>query len=93
MCLAVPGKIISIDDTAALRMAKVNFGGVGKEVCLEWLPEAKIGDYVLVHVGFALSKIDEKEAEETLRMLTEMGELIEEEERLKEFNASSNIKS
>lgn len=89
MCLAVPGKIVSIDTSAALRMAKVNFGGVGKEVCLEWLPEAQIGDYVLVHVGFALSKIDEKEAEETLRMLTEMGELIEEEERLKEFNGST----
>lgn len=93
MCLAVPGKIVSIDDSAALRMAKVNFGGVGKDICLEWLPDAKIGDYVLVHVGFALSKIDEKEAEETLHMLTEMGELIEEEERLKEFNASTNIKS
>ena len=89
MCLAVPGKIVSIDTSAALRMAKVNFGGVGKEVCLEWLPEAQIGDYVLVHVGFALSKIDEKEAVETLRMLTEMGELIEEEERLKEFNGST----
>lgn len=93
MCLAVPGKIVSIDDSAALRMAKVNFGGVGKDVCLEWLPEAKIGDYVLVHVGFALSKIDEKEAEETLRMLTEMGELIEEEEELKKFNSDNAIKT
>jgi hydrogenase expression/formation protein HypC len=90
MCLAVPGKIVSIDDSAALRMAKVNFGGIGKDICLEWLPEAKIGDYVLVHVGFALSKIDEKEAEETIRMLNEMGELIEEEEQLKAFNASGN---
>jgi hydrogenase expression/formation protein HypC len=93
MCLAVPGKIISIDESAALRMAKVNFGGVGKDVCLEWLPEAKIGDYVLVHVGFALSKVDEKEAEETIRMLQEMGELIEEEEQLKAFNASENTKT
>ncbi|MBL7995159.1 HypC/HybG/HupF family hydrogenase formation chaperone [bacterium] len=93
MCLAVPGKIISIDDSAALRMAKVNFGGVGKDVCLEWLPEAKIGDYVLVHVGFALSKIDEIEAKETLRMLTEMGELIEEEEERKKFNADNAIKT
>lgn len=93
MCLAVPGKIVSIDESAALRMAKVNFGGVGKDVCLEWLPDAKIGDYVLVHVGFALSKIDEKEAEETLRMLTEMGELIEEEERLKQFNAENPIQT
>lgn len=93
MCLAVPGKIVSIDTSAALRMAKVNFGGVGKDVCLEWLPEAQIGDYVLVHVGFALSKIDEKEAEETLRMLTEMGELIEEEEELKKFNAANTTKT
>lgn len=93
MCLAVPGKIVSIDTSAALRMAKVNFGGVGKDVCLEWLPEAKIGDYVLVHVGFALSKIDEKEAEETLRMLTEMGELIEEEEERKKFNSNESIKT
>lgn len=93
MCLAVPGKIVSIDTSAALRMAKVNFGGVRKDVCLEWLPEAQIGDYVLVHVGFALSKIDEKEAEETLRMLTEMGELIEEEEELKKFNAENVSKT
>lgn len=93
MCLAVPGKIVSIDESAALRMAKVNFGGVGKDVCLEWLPDAKIGDYVLVHVGFALSKIDEKEAEETLRMLTEMGELIEEDEERKKFNADNQIKT
>ena len=93
MCLAVPGKIVSIDTSAALRMAKVNFCGVGKDVCLEWLPEAQIGDYVLVHVGFALSKIDEKEAEETLRMLTEMGELIEEEEELKKFNAANTTKT
>lgn len=93
MCLAVPGKIVSIDESASLRMAKVNFGGVGKDVCLEWLPEAKIGDYVLVHVGFALSKVDEKEAEETIRMLHEMGELIEEEEQMKAFNESGNTKT
>ncbi len=93
MCLAVPGKIVSIDESAALKMAKVNFGGVGKDVCLEWLPDAQIGDYVLVHVGFALSKVDEKEAEETIRMLHEMGELIEEDEALRKFNADHPAKS
>lgn len=76
MCLAVPGKIKSIDDTNPdLKMAKVSFGGVNKEVCLQWLPEAKIGDYVLVHVGFALSKIDEKDALETINILKEMGDI------------------
>ncbi len=70
MCLAVPGKIISIDESNPdLKMAKVDFGGITKDVCIQWLDEIKIGDYVLVHVGFALNKIDEKEAENTLRIL------------------------
>ena len=73
MCLAVPGKVVSIDErNPELKMAKVNFSGVTKEVCVQWLPEVKIGDYVLVHVGFALNKIDEKDAEETLRILGEI---------------------
>lgn len=76
MCLAVPGKIVSIDvSNPELKMAKVNFSGVSKEVCIQWLPDVKIGDYVLVHVGFALNKIDEKDAEETLRILREMVDL------------------
>ena len=79
MCLAVPGKVVSIDDSnPELKMAKVNFGGVSKEVCVQWLPNVDVGDYVLVHVGFALNKIDEKDAEETLRILREMGDLEEE---------------
>lgn len=79
MCLAVPGKILSIQSgDSGLRMAQVSFGGIGKSVCLEWLPDAKVGDYVMVHVGFALSKIDEKDAEETLRLLHEMGDLDQE---------------
>jgi len=70
MCLAVPGKIIFIDESNPdLKMAKVDFGGITKDVCIQWLDEIKIGDYVLVHVGFALNKIDEKEAEKTLRIL------------------------
>ncbi len=76
MCLAVPGKIKSIDESNPdLKMAKVSFGGVTKEVCLQWLPNAGIGDYVLVHVGFALSKIDEKDALETINILKEMGDI------------------
>jgi len=79
MCLAVPGKIVSIDKSnPELKMAKVTFSGVAKEICIEWLPDVKVGDYVLVHVGFALNKIDEKDAEETLRILREMGDIEEE---------------
>jgi hydrogenase expression/formation protein HypC len=79
MCLAVPGKIISIDESnPEMKMAKVSFSGVTRVVCIQWLPDAAVGDYVLVHVGFALSKVDEKEAEETLRILREMGDIEEE---------------
>ena len=79
MCLAVPGKVVSIDErNPELKMAKVNFSGVSKEVCVQWLPDVQVGDYVLVHVGFALNKIDEKDAEETLRILKEMGDIEEE---------------
>lgn len=70
MCLAVPGKIISIEgEKDGLRMAKVSFGGIIKEVCLAWIENPQVGEYVLVHVGFALNKINEKEAEETLHIL------------------------
>ena len=76
MCLAVPGKIVSIDDsTPELRMAKVSFGGIIKDVCVQWLPEADIGDYIIAHVGMALNILDEKDALETLDLLREMGEL------------------
>jgi len=76
MCLAVPGKIVSIDESnPELRMAKVNFGGVNKEICIQWLPDVKVGEYILAHVGFALNKVDEKDAEETIRILREMGDI------------------
>jgi hydrogenase expression/formation protein HypC len=76
MCLAVPGKITSFDESNPdLKMAKVNFNGVTKDVCVQWLPDVKIGDYVLVHVGFALNKIDEQDALETLQMLKDMGDI------------------
>lgn len=77
MCLAIPGKIISIDEKIdAPKMADVSFGGIIKSICLDWLPDSKVGDYVMVHVGFALSKVDEKEAEESLRLIIEMEEHI-----------------
>ena len=76
MCLAVPGKVLSIDRSdAELKMAKVDFAGIIKDVSVQWLPEVKEGDYVLTHVGMALNIIDEKEAEETLQLLKELGEL------------------
>jgi hydrogenase expression/formation protein HypC len=76
MCLAVPGKILSIlNPSEEFKMAKVSFGGINKEVCLQFTPEAKIGDYVLVHVGFALNVIDEEEANKTLDILREMGDI------------------
>ncbi len=72
MCLAIPGKIISIEENSNPKMAKVSFGGAIKNICVDWVPEAKVGDYVLVHVGFALNIIDEKEAEETLKLIRDI---------------------
>ena len=78
MCLAVPGKIISIEgDDPILRDGKVNFGGVVKRVNLSLVPEAKIGDYVVVHVGLALSIVDEEEAKQVFEFLKTIGELSE----------------
>lgn len=79
MCLAIPGKIKSIELQygGAVRMAKVSFGGITKEASLEMLPDADIDDYVLVHVGVAISKVDEEEAKKTFKYLEELGELGE----------------
>jgi hydrogenase expression/formation protein HypC len=78
MCLAIPGKIIGIDeDPHGVKMAKANFGGIVKQVCLEYTPEVRLGDYVLVHVGFALGKINEAEAVRTYKALEEMQQLGE----------------
>jgi hydrogenase expression/formation protein HypC len=78
MCLAVPGKVLEIErDPQGVRMAKANFGGIVKTVCLEYTPEIVPGDYVLVHVGFALSKVDEEEAARTYAILKEMNQLSE----------------
>lgn len=76
MCLAVPGKIISIDNAdSVFRSGKVNFGGIVKQINLACVPEAGIGDYVLVHVGFAISTIDEAEAQQVFEYLREIGDL------------------
>ncbi len=78
MCLAVPGKIISIEEAdAVFRSGRVNFGGIVKNVSLSYVPEAKIGDYVVVHVGFALSIVDEAEAMQVFEYLRQMDELRE----------------
>ena len=84
MCLAVPGRIESLFRNGEARMAKVNFGGVTKNVCVEYLPDIAVGDYTIVHVGFAISKIDEASAKETLRTFAELGLLEEELEELRE---------
>ena len=76
MCLAIPGKIEKIiHDDPLMRAGKVNFGGIRKDVCLAYVPEAEVGDYVLVHVGFAISKVDEREADKALEYLKGMDEL------------------
>jgi hydrogenase expression/formation protein HypC len=78
MCLAVPGKITSMQgDDPLSRMGKVDFGGILKEVSLAYVPEANVGDYVIVHVGFALSKVDEEEAAKVFEYLKQMEELAE----------------
>lgn len=77
MCLAIPGKVMSIQDNSNIRIAKVSFGGILKEVSLVYVPEANVGDYVVVHVGFAISKLNEEEAHRTLEYLSEIGELEE----------------
>ena len=75
MCLGIPGKVIEIRDEAGLAMGRVDFGGVRKDACLAYLPELQIGDYVIVHVGFAISRVDEVEALRTLEILATMGVL------------------
>lgn len=78
MCLGIPGKIVELYQQAGLRMAKIDFGGVLREACVETLPEAKVGDYAIIHAGFALNLLDEQEALETLELLRQAGVLDEE---------------
>jgi len=77
MCLGIPGQVVSLEDAGGLRMGKVQFGGVVREVCLEYVPEVALGDYVIVHAGFAISPVDEDEAARTYQLLEEMGQLTE----------------
>ncbi len=77
MCLAIPGKVVEFHDTDGVRMSKVDFGGVTRDACLEYLPEAALGDYVLVHAGFAISRVDPDEAARTLQLLADMRQLDE----------------
>ena len=78
MCLAVPGKLIEAEEINGIRLGRVQFGGITRQACLDFVPEAEVGDYVLVHVGFAISRVDAEEAARTFRLLEEMG-VVEEE--------------
>lgn len=78
MCLAVPGKVLEVEQRDLTTMAKVDFGGVVKDVCLAYLPDIKVGDYTIVHVGFAIQKLDEASALETLELFRSLGVLDEE---------------
>lgn len=78
MCLAVPGKVVAIEERDGTRMASVDFGGVLKDVCLEYLPDLQVGEYTIVHVGFALQRLDEESARQTLELFGSLG-LLEEE--------------
>lgn len=78
MCLAVPGKILSVEDRDGTLMSLVDFGGIQKEVCLQYIPDAEVGQYVVVHVGFALQRLDEDSAKRTLAEFEHLGVLKEE---------------
>lgn len=78
MCLGVPGKIVEIYETEGLRMGKIDFGGITREACLAYVPETEIGDYTIIHVGFAISRLSEEEAQATLEILNEIADIDEE---------------
>ncbi|MEV7993565.1 HypC/HybG/HupF family hydrogenase formation chaperone [Streptomyces sp. NPDC086077] len=78
MCLAVPGRVLGVEERDGTRMATVDFGGVVKEVCLEYLPDLQVGEYAIVHVGFALQRLDEESARRTLGLFENLGMLQEE---------------
>lgn len=78
MCLGIPGKIIEIDQSIGVRMAKIDFGGVIREACIEAIPDAKIGDYTIIHAGFALNILSEEEALDSLSILQEIADLNQE---------------
>jgi hydrogenase expression/formation protein HypC len=78
VCLAIPGKVLDIQESGGLRAARVQFGGIVRQISLDFVPEAEVGDYVMVHVGFAISRVDAEEAERTYALLEEMGALQDE---------------
>jgi len=78
MCLGVPGKIVEIEEKNGLKMAKVDFGGIFREACLDYVPEATVGEYCVIHVGFAISLLSEAEAMETLDLLKQISNIEEE---------------
>lgn len=78
MCLGIPGRIVEIDEVDGARMARMDFDGIVKDVCLEYLPELSVGDYAIVHVGFAITKLDEESAQESLELMRRQGVLEEE---------------
>jgi hydrogenase expression/formation protein HypC len=78
MCLAIPGKILTAENQNGIRIGRVQFGGITRETCLDFVPEAEVGDYVIVHVGFAISRVDPEEAEKSYQLLESMGLLQEE---------------
>ena len=78
MCLGVPGKVIAVYDLDGMKMGKVDFGGIVKEACLAYVPEVQVGDYTIIHVGFAITQLDEAAAQESLALYREMGLLDEE---------------
>ena len=76
MCLGVPGRVLLVEQNdLGVPMGKVSFGGIAKEVCFAYVPEAEVGDYVIVHAGFALSRLDEREAQEVFDLLAQLGEV------------------
>jgi hydrogenase expression/formation protein HypC len=78
MCLGVPGKVIEIYEQNGLKMGKLDFGGSTQEACLEYIPEIELGEYCVIHAGFAISKLSEEEAQETLKLLQELADFNEE---------------
>ncbi len=91
MCLAVPGQVLEVYEEKGTRMGKVDFGGVVKNVCLAFVPEVGVGDYTIVHVGFAISQIDEALAQETLRTFEQLGRLEDELEASREQGENDEV--
>lgn len=77
MCLAIPGKIVELKKMGSMRMGRIDYGGITREACLEYIADPKIGEYVMVHVGFAISKVDAEQAAQTYQYLAEMDQLAE----------------